>query len=64
MKQSKEHIEAKNAVENLRNKTSNNEKMKTYLDFLDSMFFRIGGVHGQELDLEQLMEDIKNVNGK
>ena len=64
MNQTKEHIEAKKAVENLRNKTSNDEKMKTYLDFLDPNYFGIGGVHGKELDLDQLMKDIKNVKWK
>ena len=31
MQQSKEHSEAKKAVENLRNKTSNNEKFRQYI---------------------------------
>lgn len=64
MNQTKEHIEAKKAVKNLRNKTSNDEKFENYLKFLNPNSFAIGGVHGQELDLEQLMKDIKNVNGK
>ena len=56
MNQSKEHIEAKKAVENLRNKTSNNEKFKQYFQFL--------GINPDNLDLDQVAEDIKNVNGK
>jgi hypothetical protein len=64
MEHTKEHIEAKKAVENLRNKTSNNEKMKTYLDFLNPNYFYIGGIYGQEFDLDQILEDIRNVNGK
>lgn len=59
MNQSKEHIEAKNTIENLRNKTSNNEKFGTYLRFLNPNSFAIGGVHGQELDLDKIMGDIK-----
>lgn len=56
MNQSKEHIEAKISIENLRNKTSNNEKFKQYLQFL--------GINPDNLDLDQVAEDIKNVNGK
>lgn len=56
MNQSKEHIEAKNSIENLRNKTSNNEKIRQYLQFL--------GINPDNLDLNQVAEDIKNVNGK
>lgn len=56
MNQSKEHIEAKKAVENLKNKTSNNEKFKQYFQFL--------GINPNNLDVDQVAEDIKNVNGK
>lgn len=38
--------------------------MKTYLDFLNPNYFYIGGIHGQEFDLDQILEDIRNVNGK
>ena len=56
MNQSKEHIKAKNAVENLKNKKSNNEKFKQYLQFL--------GINPDNLDLDQVAEDIRNVSGK
>lgn len=56
MNQSKEHIEAKNAIENLRNKTSNNEKFKQYFQFL--------GINHDNLDLDQVAEDIRNVSEK
>jgi hypothetical protein len=56
MNQSKEHIEAKNSIENLRNKTSNNEKFKQYFQFL--------GINSDNLDVDQVAENIKNVNGK
>ena len=56
MNQSKEHIEAKNAIENLKNKTSNNEKFKQYFQFL--------GINPDKLDVDQVAENIKNVNGK
>ncbi len=56
MNQSKEHIEAKNSIENLRKKTSNNEKFKQYFQFL--------GINPDNLDLDKVAEDIKKVNGK
>lgn len=56
MNQTKEHIEAKNSIENLRNKTSNNEKFKQYFQFL--------GINPDNLDLDKVAEDIKKVNGK
>ena len=56
MNQSKEHIKAKNAIENLKNKTSNNKKFKQYFQFL--------GINPNNLDVDQVAEDIKNVNGK
>ena len=55
MNQSKEHIKAKNAIENLKNKTSNNEKFKQYFQFL--------GINPDNLDLDQVAEDIRNVSG-
>lgn len=55
MNQSKEHIKAKNAIENLK-KTSNNEKFKQYFQFL--------GINPDNLDVDQVAENIKNVNGK
>ena len=56
MNQTKEHIEAKKAVENLRNKTSNNEKFRQYFQFL--------GINPENLDLDQVAEDIRKVSGK
>ena len=55
MNQSKEHIEAKNSIENLRNKTSNNEKIKQYFQFL--------GINPNNLDVDQVAEDIRNMSG-
>lgn len=50
-----EHTLAKEAVENLRYKTSNHEKFKQYFQFL--------GINPENLDLDQVAEDIKNVSG-
>lgn len=48
MESSKEHLAAKNAVENLQNKNPMNKKMKSYL-------MLIGGIHGQQMqDLDQV----------
>lgn len=55
MNKTKEHTEAKKAVENLRNKTSNDDKFKTYFQFL--------GINPENLDLDQVAEDIRKVNG-
>lgn len=55
MNQSKEHVKAKKAIENLRNKTSNNEKFKQYFQFL--------GINPDNLDLDKVAEDIRNVSG-
>ena len=56
MQHTKEHSVAKEAVENLRHKTSNDEKFKTYFQFLR--------INPEKLDLDQVAEDIKNVNGR
>lgn len=57
MKQSKEHIEAKNAVENLKNHDSTiYTRLNNYIQYL--------GINPDNLDLDQVIEDIKNVNGK
>ena len=56
MNQTKEHIEAKKAVENLRNKTSNDEKFKQYFQFL--------GINPDNLDLDKVAEDVRNVSGE
>ena len=55
MNQTKEHTEVKKTVENLRNKTSNNENFKQYFQFL--------GINPENLDLDQVAEDIRKVNG-
>lgn len=55
MNQTKEHTEAKKAVENLRNKTSNNEKFRQYIQFLE--------INPENLDLDQIADDIRKVNG-
>lgn len=55
MDKTKEHVEAKKAVENLRNKTTNYEKFKQYIQFL--------GINPKNLDLDQVAEDIRKVNG-
>ena len=56
MESTKEHAIAKDAVENLRNKTSNDEKFRTYFQFL--------GINPENLDLDQVAENIRKVNGK
>lgn len=56
MEHTKEHLLAKEAVENLRNKMSNDEKFRTYFQFL--------GINPEKLDLDQVTEDIRKVNGK
>lgn len=57
MEQTKEHTIAKEYVKNLQHKNPINKKMADYLMF-------IGGVHGQEIpDLDQVIEDIRKVNG-
>ena len=55
MNQTKEHTEVKNVVENLKNKTSNNEKFRQYFQFL--------GINPANLDLDEIAEDIRKVNG-
>ena len=55
MDATKEHLLAKKAVENLRNKTSNDDKFNTYFQFL--------GINPKNLDLNQVAEDIRKVNG-
>ena len=56
MNTSKEHIEAKNAVENLKNHdTTINSKLNKYIAYL--------GLNPKNLDLDEIAEDIKNVNG-
>lgn len=54
-KKSKEHIEAKQAVQNLKHKTSNNHKIQRYLEFL--------GINSDDLDLDEVKESIKDVQG-
>jgi hypothetical protein len=57
MNTSKEHIEAKNAVENLKNHdTTINSKLNKYIAYL--------GLNPKNLDLDEIAEDIRKVNGK
>ena len=57
MNQTKEHIEAKNAVENLRNHdTTIYSRLNNYIQFL--------GINPNNLDLDEIAEDIRKVNGK
>lgn len=57
MKQSKEHIEAKNAVENLKNHDSTiYSRLNNYIQYL--------GINPNNLDLDKITEDIRKVSGK
>lgn len=57
MNQPKEHIEAKKAVENLRNHDATiYNRLNNYIQFL--------GINPKNLDLDKITEDIKNVNWK
>ena len=57
MNQTKEHEEAKNAVENLRNHdTTIYSRLNNYIQFL--------GINPNNLDLDEIAEDIRKVNGK
>ena len=57
MNQTKEHIEAKNAVENLRNHdTTIYSRLNNYIKFL--------GINPNNLDLDKITKDIRKVNGK
>lgn len=53
--QSNEHIEAKQTIQNLKHKTSNNNKIRRYLEFL--------GINDDSLDLDEVKETIKDVQG-
>lgn len=56
MNQSKGHIEAKNAIENLKNHdTTIYSRLNNYIQFL--------GINPDNLDLDQVAKDIRNVNG-
>ena len=57
MNQTKEHIEAKKTVENLRTHDKTiYSRLNKYIQFL--------GVNPNNLDLDEIAEDIKKVNGK
>ena len=57
MNQTKEHIEAKKAVENLRNHDATiYNRLNKYIQFL--------GVNPKNLDLDKITEDIRKVSGK
>lgn len=55
MNATKENLLAKDAIENLRYQNPINEKMKQYIQFL--------GINPKNLDLDQVAEDIRKVNG-
>lgn len=57
MNQSKEHIEAKNAIENLKNHdTTIYSRLNNYIQYL--------GINPNNLDLDKITEDIRNVSGE
>lgn len=57
MNQTKEHVEAKKAIENLRNHdTTIYSRLNNYIQFL--------GINPENLDLDQVAEDIRKVSGK
>lgn len=57
MNQSKEYIKAKNAIENLKNHdTTIYNRLNNYIQFL--------GINPDNLDVDQVAEDIRNVSGK
>lgn len=57
MNQTKEHIEAKNAVDNLRNHENTiHDRLNKYISYL--------GLNPKNLDLDEITEDIRKVNGK
>ena len=57
MNQTKEHIEAKNAIENLKNHdTTIYSRLNNYIQFL--------GINPNNLDLDKITEDIRNVSGE
>lgn len=57
MNQTKEHIEAKNAVDNLRNHENTiHDRLNKYISYL--------GLNPKNLDLDEINEDIRKVNGK
>ena len=57
MNQSKEHIEAKNAVENLGNHNPTiYSRLNNYIQYL--------GINPDNLDLDKVAEDIRNISGK
>lgn len=53
--QSEEHVKAKQSVQNLKHKTSSNNKIRRYLEFL--------GINDDSLDLDEVKEAIKDVQG-
>lgn len=57
MNQSKEHIESKKTVENLKNHdTTSYSRLNNYIQFL--------GINPINLDLDKITEDIRKINGK
>lgn len=57
MNQSKEHIESKKAVENLRNHDATiYNRLNNYIQFL--------GINPNNIDLDEIAKDIRKVSGK
>ena len=57
MNQSKEHIESKKAVENLRNNDATiYNRLNNYIQFL--------GINPNNIDLDEIAKDIRKVSGK
>lgn len=57
MNQSKEHIESKKAVENLRNHDATiYNRLNNYIQFL--------GINPNNIDLDEIAEDIRKISGK
>lgn len=57
MNQTKEHIEAKNTIENLKNQnTTIYSRLNNYIQYL--------GINPNNLNLDKITEDIRNVSGE
>ena len=56
MNQTKEHIEAKKAVENLKDhKQTIHDRLNKYIQYI--------GLNPKNIDLDEIIEDIRKVNG-
>lgn len=57
MQQSKEHIEAKKAIENLKDhKQTIYDRLNKYIQYV--------GLKSTNIDLDEIIKDIRKVNGK